>query len=175
MKLTKLSHAHSSWLSTGVLLLTISFFSFLEHKFIFQILKTFSDYTTTVTTMDVTTVLRRLPPRTIAPPIRRLRKPRTTCWPTREAMVEKPAACNLVMGQVTKILKRGEELPESLKQLIKKEKNDMADSQRFFGGSSFYSFGSPAPSSLPIPSFLTKKKKSFTSLSSKDEEALNLE
>ena len=95
-------------------------------------------------------------------------------------MVETPPGCNLVMGQVTKILKRGEELPESLKQekLIKKEKNgvsDMTDLRSFFAGSfcSFCSFASPTPSSLPIPSFLTKKKR-VTSLS-EDEEALDLE
>ncbi|KAF3447248.1 hypothetical protein FNV43_RR12428 [Rhamnella rubrinervis] len=130
--------------------------------------------------MDVTTVLRRLPSRTITPPIRRLRRSRTTCLPTREAMVEKPAACNLVMGQVTKILKRGEELPETSleqKKLIKKEKSgvsDMTDSTSFYG-CTFCSFISPPPSSLPIPSFLTNKKKSVASLGCKDEEALDFE
>ena len=92
-------------------------------------------------------------------------------------MVETPPGCNLVMGQVTKILKRGEELPESLRQkkLIKKEKNSVSDrigSMSFFAGS-LCSFASPTPSSLPIPSFLTKKKR-VTSLS-EHVEALDLE
>ncbi|KAF3447257.1 hypothetical protein FNV43_RR12437 [Rhamnella rubrinervis] len=126
--------------------------------------------------MDVETVLPRLPSRTIIPTHSKVA--RTTCRPTREAMVEKPADCNLVMGQVTKILKRGEELPETSlkhKKLINKEKNGVSDitgSMTIFA-CSFCSFASPAPSSLPIPSFLTNKKR--ITCSSKDEEALDLE
>lgn len=85
-------------------------------------------------------------------------------------MVEKLAGCHLDMGQVTRILKRGEELPD-LKNIGGAA--SASDVAVLFSGSSFYC--PPSPSSLPVPAFLTDKKKKRVTRFCQDEEALDLE